>query len=177
MLTIRRILHAMNPGSQNRQGLEKLVAYADMTWKRPSAPFEDIRSSFLVALGLHAGLRMGEIANLTCGNLISCCRSGRLAVLTGMGQKRLVNVPEVLRMRCREFLKAKRAAGEATWPDSPAFASGRGAGPMSWCALSVGFMRFSRKAGAGRYFSFYEFRRTYYLRTNGAKRSVRAALA
>ena len=86
-----------------------------------------VRAQAIIETFLGSGLRISELAALTCGDLLLGRGESALIVRRGKGGKRrVVGIRPALKRRLRVFLDAKAAKGEAVAPTAPLFASERG---------------------------------------------------
>ena len=80
------------------------------------------------------GLRVGEAANLCCGDIRAGYGQSAVFVREGKGSRsRTVEIPESLKKHLRRFLKWKQDRGEPVGPDDPLLLGQRGA----WTAQAV----------------------------------------
>lgn len=117
----------------------------------------------MVHLGLSAGLRVSEIADLRCGD----CRVGyaqnHIIVRNGKGGKRgEVIIGKALKRHLKGFLAAKKAWGEDMSDDAYLLLS-KQSEPFTTRGLQVKFKAIGRKVGLPKYFSIHCTRHTYAL--------------
>lgn len=107
----------------------------------------DVRDCFLVELAYGSGLRVAELADLACADLV--LRSPSVVVVRcGKGRRsRVVNVSSRLRSVCEQYLAWKAARGEDVSGDAPLFRSSVTGGFMTTRALQLSFQRSLQRAG------------------------------
>jgi integrase/recombinase XerC len=100
----------------------------------------NLRDAAVIALMLHAGLRVGEVVSLRVEDVILSERKGRVAVRSGKGTKRReVPLGPEVRRALRAYLEA-RGPGEWLFP-------GRGKGPITARAVEQLVGKYARLAG------------------------------
>lgn len=105
-----------------------------------------VRDWFLVELSLGSGLRVSELAGLTCADL-PLGDPAAVVVRHGKGNRsRVVNVSSKLRATAEKFVAWKRARGEDVGPHAPVFLSCVTGRAMSARALQDCFARALRRA-------------------------------
>lgn len=125
-----------------RAALQQHVAQA----KRRAPGRETWLDWFLVELALQTGLRAGELAALTCGDLRpEGARPGVLVRRGKGGKPRYVRIGRPCCQIIRRYLRWKRSAGEPTSPSAFVFKSPYRDGPLTVRALQK---RFARLLGA-----------------------------
>jgi len=119
------------------------------------------RERVIINLGLMAGLRVKEIADLKCGDISLEAEPASLTVREGKGGKmRLVQFNGELKKSIKEYLKYKEDAGERTGTDAPLFKSDKSGGHLNKRTLQRVFARMSRAAGINNH-CFHHLRHTY----------------
>jgi len=119
------------------------------------------RNWFLIELGLETGLRVQEMADLRCSDLMLIAGSPAVRVRCGKGGKaRTVEISESFAAECRMFLAWKKRHGESV--DAEAFVlTGKGGQRISKRALQRAFKRMAARAGLPDYYSIHCLRHTY----------------
>lgn len=105
-----------------------------------------VKDWFLIVLASETGLRVQEMADLSCGDLQ--IESGRASVIVRNGKggkKRVVHVREEFRQKAAEYLKWKRAMGDLVDHEKPVFCVNNRR--MSKRALQKSYQRSIEKAG------------------------------
>lgn len=116
---------------------------------------------FVVELGLEAGLRVGEMSALCCGDLLVYLDRPLVFVRRGKGGKpRNVFVRDSFRRMTREFLSWKREAGEPVGADDPVFVSPMTGSALTERALQKAFKRVCEAASVHGH-SIHHLRHTY----------------
>jgi integrase/recombinase XerD len=121
-----------------------------------------VRDCFIVDLTLSTGLRVMEVARLTCGDLF--IRDGAPALLVKRGKggkKRLVRFNRSFKDHCRQYLLWKQQVGEPVGPEDPLIWSSNTRTHMSTRALQKAFKRTAARAELDSHFSFHCLRHTY----------------
>lgn len=105
-----------------------------------------VKEWFLVSVPTETGLRVQEIADLSCGDFhIDANRSSVLVRNGKGGKKRIVHIRKEFRDQAIEFLKWKHGQGESIESDAPLFCvNGK---RMSKRALQRSYERSLEKAG------------------------------
>ena len=112
-------------------------------------------------IALFTGLRVHEIASLSCGDLWLDSRSGSLLVQNGKGgKKRVVKFGECLGKDLREYLAWKRGRGEGVDGAAPLLLSSHTGGHLSTRAIQKMFQRLSREAKVKNH-RFHDLRHSY----------------
>jgi site-specific recombinase XerD len=120
------------------------------------------RDLFILRLGLATGLRVMEIAALSCGDLTLTDCLPSLWVGKGKGQKsRRVYFNEIFKKQCQEFLAWKQSIGESILPEQPLLLSNITGGHLTTRAIQKAFKRCAKKAGLPSYYSIHCLRHTY----------------
>jgi len=116
---------------------------------------------FLIELGLETGLRVAEIAGLTCSDLVFTANACGVMVRHGKGDKpRFVRVRKSFGQVCEDFLNWKQAMGESMEPDAPVFRSSATGGHMTTRGLQKMFMRVCQRVQVCEH-SIHHLRHTY----------------
>lgn len=79
---------------------------------------KNIRDWFMVELGLNAGLRVKEMANLKCRDILVDNEQSSIIATGKKGKKRSIWISSDLKSKCKWFLKWKKESGQETEPDS-----------------------------------------------------------
>lgn len=120
-----------------------------------------VRDWFMVELGLNSGLRVEEMANLKCSDLLIAERESSLIVQKGKGgKKRVVRISSEFKKDCLWFLRWKRKNGQDTSEDAFLLASIKGK-QLTTRALQKAFKRCLSRAGLEKHFSIHCLRHTY----------------
>lgn len=97
---------------------------------------------FLVELAFQTGLRVGEMADICCGDFYVDAHRPGVAVRNGKGDKRrYVRISQSFCTSIRQFMQWKVEAGEPIQRDSPVFASPSHDGSVTVRALQKRFAR------------------------------------
>lgn len=116
----------------------------------------------VVELGLFAGLRVEEIADLKCGDLLIQDVQSSLIVRKGKGgRKRIIRISSELKENIKEFLKWKQSKKEDITDESPLFCSSRTGSHMTTRALQKSFKRSAKRAGLKPHYSIHCLRHTF----------------
>ena len=130
---------------------------AGSRWKNPSRVLEHL----VLEIALGSGLRVAEIASLTCGDLMLGKSSGSILVRRGKGGKqRTVIISAELSRGLKAFLRWKSARGKTVDSNAPLIVSRHTGGFISTRALQKMFTRVLQAAGIGHY-RFHDLRHTY----------------
>ncbi len=118
---------------------------------------------FVSHLTISTGLRVMELAALTCGDMyLNNTKKPALLVRNGKGGKqRLVFMPKKVKRLCIQFLKWKESVGEPTDADAPLLISTRTGGHLTTRALQKAFKRCAKKAKLDSQYSIHSLRHTY----------------
>lgn len=115
----------------------------------------------VLEIALNSGLRVAEIAAVSCGDLALGARSGTIHVRNGKGGKaRVVIVSAHLCRVLMRFLRWKVRFGQDTSAVAPLIAAGRPGRFMSTRALQKMFVRLQLAAKVARH-RFHDLRHTY----------------
>lgn len=116
----------------------------------------------LVHLALCTGLRVGEIADLNCGDILTKNGKSSLVVRKGKGGKtRSVQFNHALKNHLVRFLQLKKQIGEPVRDDTPLFYSRTMGRAMTRRALQKAFKRCAAYAGLSPHYSIHSLRHTY----------------
>lgn len=108
----------------------------------------------MIELGLFTGLRVEEMTNLKCGDLLLDKSRSSIIVQKGKGnKKRIVHIGSEFKNTCLTFLKWKRKIGQDTGKDSFLLVSKRG--KLTKRALQKAFKRCTKRAGLPAYYSIH----------------------
>lgn len=120
-----------------------------------------VRDWFIVELGLQAGLRVDEMANLRCKDLLIGENRSSIIVQRGKGgKKRSVKISSGFKKVCQWFLGWKTKMGQDTGDTAYVFTSSKGR-QLTRRALQKVFKRCIRKAGLPEHYSIHCLRHTY----------------
>jgi integrase len=120
-----------------------------------------VRDGLIINLALFTGLRVQEIADLKCGDIMIKEDTAFIIVQCGKGDKsRLVHFNGELSRHLKAYLEWKVTQGEGIQPADPLLFSRYGDGPLSKRALQRAFARMSKAAGINNH-CFHHLRHTY----------------
>jgi integrase/recombinase XerC len=123
--------------------------------------FVPVRNWFMIELGLNTGLRVEEMANLKCPDLLIAKGQSSLIVQRGKGgKKRAVRINKQFKNYCRWFLKWKSRNAHDIGEDAFLLTSSTG-NHLTKRALQKAFKRCLRIAGIDEHFSIHCLRHTY----------------
>lgn len=126
-----------------------------------SKEFLPVRDWFMIELGLNTGLRVQEMIDLKCGDLLVSVLEASVIVRKGKGKrKRSVWINEPFKKNCQFFLRWKHWYGHSVEDDSLLFTSERNA-PLTKRALQKSFKRIMSQAGLENHYSIHCLRHTY----------------
>lgn len=121
-----------------------------------------VRDRLVVELALATGLRVMEIVQLRCGDLLLGHDSDALIVRQGKGgRRRLVRFSSEFANLCRVHLLWKEGAGEPMDPEAPILMSSNTGGPLTTRAVQKAFKRCAARAGLPPRYSIHCLRHTY----------------
>ena len=122
--------------------------------------FAPVRNSFMVELGLNAGLRVEEMTSLRCGDLLIDKNHSSILV-TGKGnKKRAVWISSGFKNICKSYLQHKRNFGYGTNPEDCLLNNLKG-NRITKRALQKFFKNILRKAGLPEHYYIHCLRHTY----------------
>lgn len=120
-----------------------------------------VRDWFLVELGLNAGLRVEEMAELRCGDLVVGDGQSSIVVREGKGgRKRVVLISRKFSEEVVWFLDWKKRAGQDVAGEAPVFTNSSGR-HFTTRALQKAFKRCAERAGLESHYSIHCLRHTY----------------
>lgn len=122
--------------------------------------FSQVRSWFMVELGLNAGLRVSEMASLKCGNLLIDKSSSSIFVLGKGNKKRAVWINSGFKKTCQIYLKYKKDFGYGIGSEDILLNNLKGS-KISKRALQKFFKRALKKAGLPERYHIHNLRHTY----------------
>ena len=123
--------------------------------------FLGVRDWILIELGLNTGLRVQELADLRCGDLLISESEASLIVRKGKGNKRRpVWLSRSFKENCKAFLTWKKRQGHAIDAEAHLLTSKQG-GQLTKRALQKAFKRVARAAGLESHYSIHCLRHTY----------------
>jgi site-specific recombinase XerD len=123
--------------------------------------FALVRNWFMVELGLFSGLRVREMSELKCGDLLLGKDQSSLVVKHGKGNKRrTVKINPEFKKECLWFLNYKQRIGQNVEENSSLFCSVSGR-QLSKRAMQKAFKRCTKKAGLSENYSIHCLRHTY----------------
>jgi site-specific recombinase XerD len=115
----------------------------------------------MVELGLNTGLRVQEMADLKCGDLLLSGNESSLVVRKGKGdKKRSVWISPTFKASCKFFLKWKQRQGHSVEPEAPVLTSVQGKS-VTKRTLQNAFKKVARAAGLEVHYSIHCLRHTY----------------
>ncbi len=121
-----------------------------------------IRNYFLVCLALSTGLRVGEIAQLVCGDLSVHRPPYNVWVRHGKGDReRIVYIKHQFKEQCLDYLQWKARVGEPTDSQAPLFYSSNTQGHLTVRALQNVFKKQAAIAKLPTRYSIHATRHTY----------------
>jgi len=139
-----------------------LMKTAEGLWICRNKTLTPKRDAFVIQLGLATGLRVCEMAGLSCGDLRVTPPWSSVLVRHGKGDKRrTVPISPLFRERCVSFIEAKGKSGEPTRPDSPVFYSTMTGTALTRRALQKSFKRTAHVAGLAKVYSIHALRHTF----------------
>jgi site-specific recombinase XerD len=120
-----------------------------------------VRDWFMIELGLFTGLRVEEMADLNCGDLLIDNAQSSLIVRKGKGnKKRVVLLNPVFKKECLWFLKYKQSIHQEINENSCVLCSIEG-NTLTKRALQKDFKRTMKKAGLPDHYSIHSLRHTF----------------
>jgi site-specific recombinase XerD len=121
-----------------------------------------VREYLIVHLGLSTGLRVGEMANLRCGDVFVENGMSSLLVRRGKGGKpRTVRFNGELREHLVRYFRWKGEIGESVAGEAPLLMSEKTEGFMTTRAIQKAFKRCTARAGLSLHYSVHSLRHTY----------------
>ncbi len=121
-----------------------------------------VRDYFIIHLALATGLRVMEIAQLNCGDILIDEFYTTLIVRRGKGgKKRPVWFNGEFRKHYEDYLDWKQANNEPVGPDDPLLLSSNTGKHMTTRAIEKAFKRIAARAGLPEHFSIHCLRHTY----------------
>ena len=123
--------------------------------------FHGVRDWFVLQLGLNTGLRVQEMTDLKCGDLLVSALQGSVIVRKGKGKKkRRVRINEPFKKDCQFYLRWKHRYGHSVEDEAPLLTSEQGK-PLTKRALQKVFKRTMKEAGLASHYSIHCLRHTY----------------
>ena len=123
--------------------------------------FLGVRDWLLIELGLNTGLRVQELSDLRCGDLLISESEASLIVRKGKGNKRRpVWLSQSFKESCKTFLAWKKKQGHAIDAEAPLLTSEQGE-KVTKRALQKAFKRIAQAAGLESHYSIHCLRHTY----------------
>ena len=120
-----------------------------------------VRDWFMVELGLFAGLRVREMADLKCGDLHINNEQSSLSVRKGKGGKpRTIRLKQEFKKQCLWFLEWKQKNGQGIDADDYLLTTDKGK-QLTTRALQKAFKRCAKRAGLEAHYSIHCLRHTY----------------
>lgn len=119
-----------------------------------------VRDWFMVELGLNAGFRVREMANLRVADLFIDENQSSISTIGKGGKKRVVRISKRFKKSCLWFLAWKQGIGQSITPDSPVLTAQNGR-KLTTRALENAFKRCGAKAGIASHYSIHCLRHTY----------------
>ena len=155
----------LDPGKFLSRGeVKKLLFTAESRAKNALARGNKVavRDYFIISLALSTGLRVGEIAELNCGDFI--VKPNLLSVIVRKGKgnrKRLVRFGTSLARHFQQYMAWKEKAGESTEPQACVFLSSNTGRHMTRRAIQKVFKKAALRAGLPEHYSIHCCRHTY----------------
>ncbi len=136
---------------------------------------------FLIELSLNSGLRVFEIADLECRDIVLREELSHIVVRKGKcGKRRIVRINTDFQEAVKVFMNWKHKAGEKIDDYAPLFFSPRSKGKYSTRGLQKAFKRCIVKAGIPAYHSIHHLRHTFasllYVASNSNARLIQKQL-
>ncbi len=123
--------------------------------------FLGVRDWFLIELGLNTGLRVQELSDLRCGDLLISGDEASLIVRKGKGNKRRpVWINQSFKESCKSFLTWKKRQGHTVGAEAALLTSEQDK-KVTKRALQKAFKRIAREAGLENHYSIHCLRHTY----------------
>ena len=128
--------------------------------KETLSNFTAIRNFFMIELGLNAGLRVDEMASLTCGSLLIDQARSSIVVIGKGKKKRSVWIGSTFKQTCLEYLAHLEKAGFSTDRQAPLLPNKKGQ-QIHKRSLQKFFKQLIDKAGLPSHYSIHCLRHTY----------------
>ena len=145
-----------------RQELGRLRSWAKNRRNREPKNRNAWNEWFLIELAINSGLRVFEIADLECQDLVLRREFSYIHVRNGKCKnRREVRVNTKFQSSAREFLEWKDERSEETGYGAPLFYSPKSKGKYSTRGLQLAFKRCIKRAGIPVYHSIHHLRHTY----------------
>ena len=141
--------------AQLRETTGKIRAIALQTMQ-----FRLVRIWFMIELGLHAGLRVAEMASLHCSDLFLDGTRSSILVLGKGSKKRFVWISDEFKQICLAFLQHRQDLGFSNYPDSYLLCNLRGT-KISTRALESDFKNVVKDAALPAHYYIHCLRHTY----------------
>ncbi|MDD5430682.1 MAG: tyrosine-type recombinase/integrase [Candidatus Pacebacteria bacterium] len=119
-----------------------------------------VRDWFMVELGLNAGLRVKEMANLKCGDLLLENDQSSITVIGKRNKKRAIWISPCFKKECLWYLNWKKESGQPVAPGSFLLSLNNG-NQLTRRALQKAFKKCMRKAGLPVHYGIHSLRHTY----------------
>ena len=119
-----------------------------------------VRDWFMVELGLNAGLRVAEMANLKVSDLFIDKNQSSVSTIGKGSKKRAVWISKRFKRSCIWFLGCKQRIGQSISPDSYLLTAQNGKS-LTTRALQKAFKRCMQKARLASHYSIHCLRHTY----------------
>jgi site-specific recombinase XerD len=120
-----------------------------------------VRDWFMIELGLNTGLRVEEMANLKCGDLLIKKERSSIIVRKGKGgKKRTVWINSDFKQACLWFLEWKSKTGQRI-DDQAYLLTHKNSNQLTKRALQKAFKRCIKKATLPNHYSIHSLRHTY----------------
>lgn len=121
-----------------------------------------IRDYFIIHLALSTGLRVREISQLKCGDVVIGNDASTLLVRRGKGgKKRIVWFSGTFKHHYCQYIRWKQRIGEPAGPDNPLILSSNTKGHMTTRAIEKAFKRNAMRSGLPSHYSIHCLRHTY----------------
>ncbi|MCK5708052.1 MAG: tyrosine-type recombinase/integrase [Candidatus Aureabacteria bacterium] len=157
----------------NIDEIKKLRIYCKKQITKKARLKLNIRDWFLIELLLNTGLRVQEVADLKCGDLLIKKNQSSIVVRHGKGgRKRIVRINTKFKQACIFYLKWKYNHNEYTNENAPLFCNKKGK-HLSKRTFQSDFKKLVLKAGLPVHYSIHSVRHTYASFLLRASRNIR----
>ncbi|MFH1367944.1 MAG: tyrosine-type recombinase/integrase [Elusimicrobiota bacterium] len=119
-----------------------------------------VRDWFMVEVGLNAGLRVAEMANMKCSDLFVNDEKCSMSVVGKGHKKRTIVISKFFKKCCQRFLDWKHKMGQSINPDSYVLTKENNR-KLTTRALQKAFKRCMARAGLASHYSIHCLRHTY----------------
>lgn len=130
-------------------------------WALKQGKTAAVRDWFMIELGLNTGLRVSEMANLKCGDLLIEKERSSIIVQKGKGgKKRTVWINSDFKQACLWFLEWKSKTRQRM-DDQAYLLTDRNSNQLTKRALQKAFKRCIKKSNLSEHYSIHSLRHTY----------------